>query len=165
MDQEFLSMREAKQKRLEAIEEIIQKYPIRTQDELVKKLFEEYGIESNQSAISRDIKDLELVKDRITHCYTLNEKAKRNMELERLQTLMVQGEALLCNYPLGVILLKTAPSYTHLIAATLEKLYSTEANPVGTFIGTTGTLLLVASEQQMEEIQKELKNMFISEGE
>ncbi|GED34936.1 hypothetical protein P9G84_16475 [Brevibacillus centrosporus] len=165
MNEEFLSQREAKQRRLAAIEEIVQAYPIRTQEELVVKLKEGYGIDTNQAAISRDIKDLELVKDRLTNCYTLNEKAKQNMERERLQNLMFQAEAVFCDYPLDVMMLKTDPAYSHLIAATIETLFSTEKNPIGTFIGSTGTLLLVASKEQKQAIQEELRTIFVSEVE
>ncbi len=41
--------------------EIIQEYPIETQDELIAKL-REAGIEVTQATISRDIRDLKLVK-------------------------------------------------------------------------------------------------------
>lgn len=163
MNEEFLSMREARQRRMEAIENIIQKYPIRTQDELVHKLLEEYGIETNQSAVSRDIQDLGLVKDRTTNCYTLNEQAKRNLELERLQTLILEGEAFPCDFPVEVTLLKTNPAYTHLIASLLEKLYSTEKKPIASFIGTSGSLLLVASKEQTAEIQEVLRTMVPTE--
>ncbi|MGG3887335.1 hypothetical protein [Brevibacillus panacihumi] len=164
MNEQFLSQREAKKRRLAAIEAIVQTSSIRTQKELVAKLFEEYTIETNQAAISRDIKDLELIKDRSTNCYTLNEKANQNMERERLQKLLVQAEADFF-FPMDVMMLKTDPSYTLLIAATIEKLYSKEKKPVGTVCGSTGTLLLVASKDQIQQIQEDLRTILPSEVE
>ena len=50
-----------KKKRQEAMLEIIDKYELSTQDELLQKL-RDFGFEATQATVSRDIKELRLVK-------------------------------------------------------------------------------------------------------
>ena len=50
-----------KKNRQEAIIELIQKYPIETQEELLSRLHE-MGFQTTQATISRDIRELELTK-------------------------------------------------------------------------------------------------------
>ena len=50
-----------KSKRQEKILELIEKYNIETQEELIARLAE-CGIESKQTTVSRDIKELRLIK-------------------------------------------------------------------------------------------------------
>ena len=50
-----------KKRRQEAILEIIEKYDLSTQDELLQKL-KDSGFEATQATVSRDIKELRLVK-------------------------------------------------------------------------------------------------------
>ena len=53
---------ENKKIRTQFIIEIIKNYPIRSQEEIAHYLKEDYGIETNQSTVSRDIAFLGLVK-------------------------------------------------------------------------------------------------------
>ena len=48
--------------RQEAIKELIKKHPVENQEMLVELLEHEYGIETNQSVVSRDLRELEVVK-------------------------------------------------------------------------------------------------------
>ena len=50
-----------KKRRQEAILEIIEKYDLSTQDELLQKL-KDSGFDATQATVSRDIKELRLVK-------------------------------------------------------------------------------------------------------
>ena len=50
-----------KKRRQEAILEIIEKYDLSTQDELLQKL-RDSGFDATQATVSRDIKELRLVK-------------------------------------------------------------------------------------------------------
>lgn len=52
------------QMRQESIKELIKKYPIENQDMLVDLLKKEYGIETNQTAVSRDLRELGVTKYR-----------------------------------------------------------------------------------------------------
>ena len=52
-----------KSKRQEKILELIEKYNIETQEELIARLAE-CGIESKQTTVSRDIKELYLIRSR-----------------------------------------------------------------------------------------------------
>lgn len=48
--------------RKDAILELIKKFPIENQDQLVQLLQEQYGIETNQSIVSRDLRELDITK-------------------------------------------------------------------------------------------------------
>lgn len=57
-----MSIIEVTRARQEAVKELIKKYPIENQGRLVELLQQEYGIETNQTAISRDLRQLGVVK-------------------------------------------------------------------------------------------------------
>jgi transcriptional regulator of arginine metabolism len=69
--------------RKEAIQELINSYPVENQEKLVELLKEEYGIATNQSIVSRDLRELNVTK----------RKLKDKMVYE-LQELDVQKEIL-----------------------------------------------------------------------
>ncbi len=76
-----------KGKRLEKIKEIIEKFPIETQAELTTAL-RDYGIEVTQATVSRDIKELGLVKAR-------NDKGRSHYAVPKPHTEMLSPERLL----------------------------------------------------------------------
>lgn len=53
-----------KKNRQEAIIELIQKYPIETQEELLSRL-NQIGFKTTQATISRDIRELALIKNQM----------------------------------------------------------------------------------------------------
>jgi transcriptional regulator of arginine metabolism len=53
-----------KKNRQEAIIELIQQYPIETQEELLSRL-NQIGFKTTQATISRDIRELALIKNRM----------------------------------------------------------------------------------------------------
>jgi transcriptional regulator of arginine metabolism len=78
-----------KQERQKAIKKLIQQYSIDRQEDIVK-LLEEQGIEVTQATISRDIKELQLVKLPATnggYQYSLPAEKKLNAEKKLKKTL------------------------------------------------------------------------------
>lgn len=61
--------------RQRAIQELIKAYPVENQVQLVQLLKENYGIETNQSIVSRDLRELEVTKQKLkdTMIYELKE--------------------------------------------------------------------------------------------
>ena len=79
-----------KSKRQEKILELIEKYNIETQEELIARLAE-CGIESKQTTVSRDIKELYLYKEPIgggRSRYAVDRKSTRLNSSHRLESRM-----------------------------------------------------------------------------
>lgn len=55
-------MKMKKEKRLEAINELITRFPVEDQEQLVNLLKRHYKIETNQSIVSRDLRELGVIK-------------------------------------------------------------------------------------------------------
>jgi arginine repressor len=74
-DGNTMAIIEALQARKEAIKELIKKHPIESQDMLVDLLKKEHAIETNQSVVSRDLRELGVTKHKFkdTMIYELKE--------------------------------------------------------------------------------------------
>ncbi len=70
-----MSIPDSVQSRKKAIKELIKNYPVENQDSLVALLKTEYEIETNQSVVSRDLRELGVTKHRFkdTMVYELKE--------------------------------------------------------------------------------------------
>ena len=98
-----------KGKRQEKILELIEKYNIETQEELIARLAE-CGIESKQTTVSRDIKELYLYKEPIgggRSRYAVSGKADHIDNTKRLK-LILNECSVGVDYAGIVVLLKTA---------------------------------------------------------
>ena len=99
-----------KSKRQEKILELIEKYNIETQEELIARLAE-CGIESKQTTVSRDIKELYLYKEPIgggRSRYAVSGKADHIDNTKRLK-LILNECSVGVDYAGIVVLLKTLP--------------------------------------------------------
>lgn len=88
---------EALQIRKEAIKELIKKHPVENQDMLVDLLKKEYAIDTNQSVVSRDLRELGVTKYKFkdTMIYELKE-LNISKEICRLGVLdVVHNEAII----------------------------------------------------------------------
>ena len=100
-----------KSKRQEKILELIEKYNIETQEELIARLAE-CGIESKQTTVSRDIKELYLYKEPIgggRSRYAVSGKADHIDNTKRLK-LILNECSVGVDYAGIVVLLKTLPA-------------------------------------------------------
>ena len=99
-----------KSKRQEKILELIEKYNIETQEELIARLAE-CGIESKQTTVSRDIKELYLYKEPIgggRSRYAVSGKADHIDNTKRLKFILNECSVGV-DYAGIVVLLKTLP--------------------------------------------------------
>ncbi len=159
MNKEFRSMRERKKERMDAILDLIGRYSISKQEEIVEKLREEYEIETNQSAVSRDVQSLKLTKDE-RGCYALSQEAKRDQALEHLQEWFWQTKVTWFPTDFSSILLRLSPHLVHMapmIAHTLETVF--EDDSVAAFVNGSGAILLVMPEEQKEEVEQTLHHL------
>jgi len=159
MKETIQSMREKKEERLEAIKVIISNHFIRSQEELVERLKEDFGVESNQSTISRDISSLKLRKDPQTNCYQLEESVQKEEEKRDLKSVLDQAKATYLDESVSMVAFKVDPVFASLIAAKLEAYFSDRKEVIGTLVGSSGTLLLLVTNNGDASIRREINNI------
>lgn len=110
-----------KSKRQEKILELIEKYNIETQEELIARLAE-CGIESKQTTVSRDIKELYLYKEPIgggRSRYAVSGKADHIDNTKRLKLILSECSVGV-DYAGIVVLLKTLPGLADAAGAAID---------------------------------------------
>ena len=134
--------------RHDKILEIIEKNEIETQDELADKL-KEAGVEVTQATISRDIKDLRLVKvmsegNRYKYAVINNEN---NVFSEKLLPVFRQA-FVSCDYANNILIIKTLPGMAHAVGAVLDSLNWSDI--VGTIAGDDTIMVICRAEKIAE---------------
>ena len=122
-----------KSKRQEKILELIEKYNIETQEELIARLAE-CGIESKQTTVSRDIKELYLYKEPIgggRSRYAVSGKADHIDNTKRLK-LILNECSVGVDYAGIVVLLKTLPGLADAAGAAIDAMKLPAASPATT---------------------------------
>ena len=118
--------------------EIISEYPVETQDEIITRL-KEAGYKATQATISRDIKDLRLVK-------TLGGDGKyryisdisRGVDLRSNFAQLFSGSVVLVDCARNIVVIKTLSGMANAVCAAMD---STENQAiVGTIAGDDTTL-------------------------
>ncbi|HWQ72514.1 MAG TPA: arginine repressor [Desulfitobacteriaceae bacterium] len=124
------------------IQEIISKEIVRTQEELAKKLLEE-GFVVTQATVSRDIKELGLIKvpgnDDEYHYAIPVEQYPSNI-LERLKRLLRETMVSVDDSE-NIVLIRTIPGNAHALASIIDNCNWPEV--VGTVAGDDTILLVV----------------------
>ncbi len=131
--------------------ELIENYDIVTQDELAEKL-KGLGLEVTQATISRDIKELRLVK-----VMTPEGKAKyatmnndSGVLSEKLLTVL-RGGYVSSDYANNILVVKTLPGMASAVASTIDSLGWTDI--VGTIAGDDTIMVVTRAERIAEELQ------------
>jgi len=131
--------------------ELIEAYDIETQDELVEKL-KEHGMEVTQATISRDIKELRLVKvmtDGGKAKYTTMNSDTGGLS-EKLLTVL-RGGYVSSDYANNILVVKTLPGMAPAVASAIDSLGWSEI--VGTIAGDDTIMVVTRAERIAEEIQ------------
>lgn len=147
-----------KRRRLEAIKSIISRETVQNQDELQKRL-EEYGFSVTQATLSRDLRELGIVKshsaERGGYCYVDARQGKvlpiephRNRyTVETIKSVEFSGNQ-------GVV--KTYPGFAAAVASVIDD--NVHAGIMGTIAGDDAILLIlregVTPEQVVGEISR-----------
>ena len=146
-----------KASRQDAILELVEKYEIETQDDLIERL-RQNGFEVTQATVSRDIRELKLTKVLTGHGgyrYILPPKdsalAGSKLNHALLESIVVIDMAM------NIVVIKTHPGRAQAVAAGLDSLHMPEI--VGCVAGDD-TLINVARDIESAEIVCEkLKNL------
>ena len=109
-----------KSERQTRILELIEKYEIETQEEMINRLRSE-GYMVTQATVSRDLKELKLTKtltSRGTYCYSVSSRAVRagNVNLNTAMAESITGVDYSCNN----VVVKTYPGLAQAVASSVD---------------------------------------------
>ncbi len=135
-----------KNHRHRAILEIVESTAVETQDELAS-ILRERGFDVTQATVSRDIKELRLVKamtDDGAYRYAVAEKAEQGLT-ERLRRVFAET-VLSVDVAINQIIIKTLPGSAHVAAELVDTMRWPET--VGTLAGDN-TVLVIARDAEV----------------
>lgn len=130
--------------------EIIEKYVIETQEELAEKL-KEMGMDVTQATVSRDIKELRLIKvmtEDGKYRYAPFSKSE-SMVSSKLLTILSES-FVSCDYANNIVIIKTLPGMAQAAASAIDSLKWNDI--VGTIAGDDTIMIVCRAEKMAEEL-------------
>lgn len=146
-----------KTQRHRVILDIIEKELIETQEELANML-RERGFSVTQATVSRDIKELRLLKvltDQGTYRYAVAEKAEQGIN-ERLRRVFMET-VLSVVVAENLIVIKTLPGSAHVAAELVDTMHWQDV--AGTLAGDNTVLVVVKSSETTLAVAERFKGM------
>lgn len=147
-----------KEQRQKAILKLIQEEDLEVQEELLERLHE-MGFSCTQATISRDIKELHLVKERTkngTYKYVVSLHRGRSDLASRLQTIFRES-VISFDLAQNLIVLKTMPGLANAAGAALDAMDI--PNMVGSIAGDDTAVLIMRTNEAAEEFCSEIRLM------
>ncbi len=146
-----------KSKRQQEILDIIAAQEIETQEQLLECL-KERGITTTQATISRDIKQLHLIKE-LTAGGVYKYAASRHRNTlnfaGRLRTIFQEGVTI--DTAQNIVVLKTMPGMANAVAAALDGMDIPDL--VGSLAGDDTVILIMRTNEDAEEFRVEMRQM------
>ena len=137
---------------------IIQENDIETQEQLLEKLREK-GMKSTQATISRDIKELHLVKELTgssSYKYAVSQKNTSLNVAGRLNNVFRESVTSF-DFAQNIVVLKTMPGLAMAACAALDGMHL--PNVVGSLAGDDTSILIMRTTKDAETLCAELKKM------
>ena len=144
--------------RQNAILKIVAESEIQTQEELSERL-RELGYDVTQETVSRDIKELRLVKvknDNGIVCYRADKKADTGDVEQRLRSILKHSMVSVDSAENDVVI-KTLPGVAQAAAAAIDAMHW--SNIVGTIAGDDTILMITRSSECTSEVIDKLKKI------
>ena len=144
-----------KNNRQAMILEIISQENIETQEQLLAKL-QERGINSTQATISRDIKQMHLIKQPAgqgVYKYAVSDNRNRLNFAEKLRTIFRES----ITYAQNIVVIKTMPGLASAACSALDNMDLTYM--VGSLAGDDTAFLLMKDTEAAETFCEEIKEM------
>ena len=144
--------------RQNVILQLISERDIETQSQLIDALAER-GVSSTQATLSRDIKDLQLVKElgeSGKYRYVVSGKSKSNDYEMRLRKIFRES-VVSFNIAQNIIVIKTLPGLASAACSTLDNIHI--ENLIGTLAGDDTAFLAMKSSAAAEEFCNEIEGM------
>lgn len=148
-------MKNARQRK---ILELVEQYDIDTQETLIQRL-SEAGIETTQTTISRDIRQLQLAKgitERGTYKYVLPE-LKKNGSQPVINTALTDSIVKIESAE-NIIVVKTLAGMANAIAVCIDSLELTKI--IGSVAGDDTVLLVVKTVAETKDVERALHDAF-----
>ncbi|HBQ96733.1 MAG: arginine repressor [Firmicutes bacterium] len=150
-------MRHDKRTRQSLIQEIITTQPVETQEEL-SEILASKGMPATQATISRDIKDLGLIKVpyQDTHRYALPEERALGATKDRLRRLLRE---VLTGYVVSenLVVVKTLTAGAEVVSEAIDKMDWPEV--VGTLAGENTVLVVARSKEEAPRLARRLEEL------
>ena len=149
-----------KKGRQEKILELITRYEIETQDELMKRLQSE-GFKVTQATVSRDLKELKLTKTltaRGTYRYSVNAGRQRTGS-GRLNNAMVDS-IVQVEYSMNNVVIKTYPGLAQAVASAVDALNM--HNILGCVAGDDTIIIVTRSVEDSADINEKIRELMKS---
>lgn len=146
-----------KSARQEKILEIIEKYEVETQEELIAYLVAE-GVPVTQATVSRDIRELKLSKvltGRGRYRYIRSNQNKGSVSV-RFNTALADSIHTV-DYAGNLIVLKTSPGLASAVATGIDAMHIIEV--LGCVAGDDTIMVVARSEESAADISEKLKGM------
>ena len=147
-----------KGKRQQEIIRIIEEHDVETQDQLLAEL-RERGVQSTQATISRDIKELHLIKELTgfgTYRYAVSERKVSLNLAGRLRTIFKEGVTSF-DVAQNIVVLKTMPGRASAAAAAIDGMEI--ADLVGSLAGDDTAILIMRTNESAIEFCDEIHKM------
>ena len=147
-----------KTKRHAKILELIEQYSIDTQEELLRCL-KEHGYNITQATVSRDIKELHLIKELTsygTYRYAVSERKASLNFAGRLRTIFKEGVTSF-DVAQNIVVLKTMPGLASAACAAIDGMDI--ANLVGSLAGDDTAILIMRTNEDAAEFCNEIHSM------
>ena len=146
-----------KSRRHAKILDIISEYPIETQDELLTRLKDE-GYKATQATISRDIKDLRLVKTLGSDGkYRYVSAAKNSMDIRSNFSSLFSSSVNSIDFAQNIVVIKTLSGMAQAVCAALDS--NDYKAVVGTIAGDDTIFIACRSSQLAVSLTEELKKL------
>jgi transcriptional regulator of arginine metabolism len=146
-----------KAQRHRAILEIIEQSAVETQEDLALALVQ-HGFEVTQATVSRDIKELRLLKvltDEGTYRYAVQGNADQGLG-ERLRRIFAET-VMSVEVAVNLIVIKTLPGSAHVAAELVDTMRSAET--VGTLAGDNTVLVIVRDAESAPAVAERFRGM------
>jgi len=141
--------------------EIISQENIETQEQLLSRL-QERGIRSTQATISRDIKQMHLIKEPVGHGvykYTVSGNRTKLNFAEKLRTIFRESITSI-DYAQNIVVIKTMPGLASAACSALDNMDI--AYMVGSLAGDDTAFLVMKDTESALDFCEELKTMLQS---
>lgn len=145
-----------KKKRHEAILELISHFDITTQDELLTRL-QESGFDVTQATISRDIRELRLVKTVGENGQYKYAKPKQSAENRSHQISLLSNSIINVEFAGNMVVIKCSVGMANAACATLDSMHLDGV--VGTLAGDDTIFIVCSTEANAGRLKTDLNNM------
>ena len=150
-----------KNNRQEKILELINKYEIETQDELIEFLYQE-GYNVTQATVSRDIRDLDLVKVSVpggAYKYIVSHVSKKNAKTSDLLSHTVSDTVMSVACAQNIIVVRTAAGMAQAVAISIDRIPDNEI--LGSVAGDDTIIVVTPNNDIAVAVANKIKRMFL----